>query len=84
MSTSPELSRGRQATSMNRIPFPHVAILILGLLFSMASAEAHETPYLSPGIAISWNIGRGVVVSPKLSVGMWNGTRFLNVTVGRS
>jgi len=43
---------------------------------------AEETAYISPGIAVSWDIGRGLVFGVKASLGYaWEG-RFVNITVG--
>jgi hypothetical protein len=52
--------------------------------FGICSAAADESPYISPGVAVSWNISHGLVFGVKLSFGYaWNG-RFANLTIGRA
>jgi hypothetical protein len=63
----------------------HKAILnslALAALLCVCSARGEQAPYVSPGIGFAWNIGGGLVISPKISIGIAGDGRFVNLTVG--
>ena len=59
-------------------------VAITLVLVLIPSMEAETTPYLSPGITLSWDLGGRFIVSPKISIGIYTNSKFYNVTFGRS
>ena len=59
-------------------------ILVFAVILIHAIAASQSTPYVSPGVTVSWDFAGRFIVSPKVSVGVFGNGTFYNITVGRS
>ena len=59
-------------------------LLILGSLLVIFQNGRSQTPYLSPGLGLSWDLNGHFILSPKISAGFLQNGKFYNLTIGRS
>ncbi len=61
-----------------------ILFIIVFLLLLPNLIRAHQIPYISPGVTLSWDLGSRFVVSPKISLGISANSVFHNITIGSS
>jgi hypothetical protein len=64
---------------MNRI----IIIVLISLIsFSKINAAGDGLWYISPGLTFSYDFTGNILISPKISIGMFSHLNFVNITIG--